>query len=92
MPCSDAEQRNGRPLRLTSALLPVAQGVHAYLDRAGELVLGEPDELSQSCDVLTGFESTLHQPLAQAGGDRVLHLFVGQFGDVGHRYGSMCER
>ena len=84
MPRRDPQKCDRGPFRLPSSLLPVAQGVNADLDRAGELRLSQTDEASQRCDVLPGFETSLNQALSESGRNCSLELFIGQFGDFCH--------
>src|SRR3990172_6134929 len=92
MPRGDPQKRDRGPLWLASTLLPVAQGMHADLDRSRELGLRQADEASQRRNVLSGFEASLHESLSQPSGNGSLQLFLREFRDVRHLNRSMCER
>jgi hypothetical protein len=55
----DFEECDGGAFRLAAALLPVAQGVHADLERARELFLAEADEAPEQDDVSTRLDPSL---------------------------------
>src|SRR6185436_4977712 len=80
----DAEQCDRGSLRLSPALLPVAERVDADAHGASELGLREPHEAPQGRDVVTGFESARHETLPKASRNRSRKLCIGQLGDVRH--------
>ena len=84
MPRGDSQKRDRGSFRLPSTLLPVAQGMNADFDRSSELGLSQTDKASQRRNVLSGLETSLHEPLSQAGRNRPLQLFFLQFGDIRH--------
>ena len=86
MPRGDSQKRDRGSFRLPSTLLPVAQGMNADFDRSSELGLSQTYKASERRDVLSRLETSLHEPLSQAGRNRSLQLFFRQFGDVRHLY------
>jgi hypothetical protein len=60
--------------------------MNADFDRSSELGLSQTYKASQRRNVLSGLETSLHEPLSQAGRNRSLQLFFRQFGDVRHLY------
>jgi hypothetical protein len=86
MPRGDPQKRDRGSFRLPSTLFPVAQSMNADSDRSSELGLSQTYKASQRRNVLSGLETSLHEPLSQAGGNRSLQLFFRQFGDVRHFY------
>jgi hypothetical protein len=53
--------------------------------------LRHANEGPQRCDVLSGVEASLRQPLSQATRDCSRELVFSQFGDISHLYRSKCE-
>ena len=51
MPCRDPEQRDSRPVRLDSVLLPIAERVDADSEGCGELLLRKIDEATKRGDI-----------------------------------------
>jgi hypothetical protein len=78
MPRGDSQKRDRGSFRLPSTL--------ADFDRSSELGLSQTYKASQRRNVLSGLETSLHEPLSQARRDRSLQLFFRQFGDVRHLY------
>ena len=70
----DLEERDGGAFGLAAALLPVAQGVHADLEGAGELFLAELSEPSQRHDVFAGLDSAFHDATARRAADGALEI------------------
>ncbi len=56
--------------------------MNADFDRSSEFGLSQAYEASQRRNILSGLETSLHEPLSQAGRNRSLQLFFCQFGDV----------
>lgn len=88
MPGGDAQQGDCGTLRMTPALLPVAESVNADSHGVSELHLGEPDKAPQGCDVLAGFKLSEHEAFSNARGNGLGELFLNQLWNLTHRRSS----
>ena len=69
MSSGNAKQSDGRAFGLAPPLLPISQGMDADANGASESGLRKADELSKCDNIVTGFESPKHDPLANSSWD-----------------------
>jgi hypothetical protein len=74
MASCDLEECDGGAFGLAAALLPVAQGVDADFEGAGELLLAELREPSQRDDVSAGLDSAFHDATPCRAADGALEI------------------
>ena len=69
MSSGNAKQSDGGAFGLAPALLPISQGMDADANGASESCLRKADEFSKRDNIVTGFEPTKHEPLANSSWD-----------------------